>query len=426
MSNRLKPPWNTQRQRRYLRDYFHPPGSNVRIPILTAKTHLGVATSRGNRLENEDRSQVGILEMPRGRRRGAWLGDIFYFSVVDGHGGHGCADFIRNTLHSYIERADPSQISDLLQNYRDRGGYFRRFEPKSLVDLQRRLDAANKQSYVELSLQRMLARFGRGNGGVQMSMEERLELAFLKADQVFMNGATLQNAERKRDLSGAVASCALVTSSDPDQPFWTANHAELHIAHVGDTRVLLCHANSGKARAVTVNHHPDNPLESARLRKFASGFVTDSFGEERFGAVANTRAFGDVRWKRMGVSAEPFLQKLDLYAPSPKDSDVEHGPNEDSVYAYMVLVSDGVTSVASDQEIIDIVKHHTTPSKAAEAIVKFAEQLGTDDNSTCMVVRLQGWPEGVGKLVDAGVEDFTGELRGWRVEGREVGGRRRQ
>ena len=34
-------------------------------------------------------------------------------------------------------------------------------------------------------------------------------------------------------------------------------------------------------------------------------FMTDSFGEERFVALANTRAFGDVDYKEVGVTAEP-------------------------------------------------------------------------------------------------------------------------
>ena len=33
-------------------------------------------------------------------------------------------------------------------------------------------------------------------------------------------------------------------------------------------------------------------------------FMTDSFGE-RFVALANTRAFGDVDYKEVGVTAEP-------------------------------------------------------------------------------------------------------------------------
>ena len=109
----------------------------------------------------------------------------------------------------------------------------------------------------------------------------------------------------------------------------------------------------------------------------------DSFGEERFGSLANTRSFGDASHKFLGVTAEPEVTRRQL-----KGSD----------WAFMVLCSDGVSGVLSNQEIVDIVKESTTPEEGARHVVEFAEEAagisdGGGDNSTCMVIRLGGWED---------------------------------
>ena len=219
-----------------------------------------------------------------------------------------------------------------------------------------------------------------------MSIEQRLSLGFLEADLSFLK-------EYPDDESGACVSVAMITSND-DLPFWDSRNAEVHVAHVGDTRVLLCHCETGHALTLTPMHHPASTIEADRLRKYARSIATDAFGQERFGLLANTRSFGDSRMKRMGVSAEPDVSTIKL------------GSGIDE-YAFIVLCTDGITSVTSDQEIVDIVKGSKEPSDAAKAIIAFAESLGTDDNSTCLVVRLSGW--------GTKMPDHTKDMRDWRV-----------
>ena len=73
--------------------------------------------------------------------------------------------------------------------------------------------------------------------------------------------------------------------------------------------------------------------------------------------LANTRAFGDKQSKRLGVSAEPEIRRVEL------------GPAE---HSFLVLVSDGVSGTLSDQEIVDIVKEAKTPEQGAKDVVSFA------------------------------------------------------
>lgn len=181
-----------------------------------------------------------------------------------------------------------------------------------------------------------------------------------------------------RFQGGSTASVALISTPTPT-PFWhPASPATIITAHCGDTRVLLCRVSDGQSVTMTTNHHPSSPVEATRLRRYAATFVTDSFGEERVLGLANTRAFGDISSKRIGVSAEPEIRTLDMQA---------------SEYSFLVLVSDGVTGALEDQEIVDVVKEARTPEQASKDLVGLATGIGGGqaDNATALVVRLGGW-----------------------------------
>jgi len=251
-----------------------------------------------------------------------------------------------------------------------------------------------------------------------------LEYAFLKADYDFVyaqvnkddqdivksDGAINANeilgqpSRLKRQVGGpnrfkggSTCSVAMISTPTP-MPYWNpASPATLITSHVGDTRILLCDTATGQAVPTTSNHHPNHPKEAERMRRYAATFVTDSFGEERVQGLANTRSFGDMASKRIGVSAEPEITRIDM---SPAQ------------YAFMVLVSDGVSGTLGDQEIVDIVKEAKTPEQASKDVVSFATEVSTEgDNATAIVVRLGGWERrsegGVGSL-------GTKELRDWR------------
>ncbi|CCF42978.1 protein phosphatase 1K [Colletotrichum higginsianum] len=121
----------------------------------------------------------------------------------------------------------------------------------------------------------------------------------------------------------------------------------------------------------------------------------DSFGEDRIAGLANSRAFGDMRSKRIGVSAEPEITR------------VEVGPAE---YSFLVLMSDGISGTLSDQEIVDVIKEARTPEEGAKNVVNYATEVSHDgDNATCLVVRLGGWERrsegGVGSLGTKEIRD---------------------
>lgn len=82
------------------------------------------------------------------------------------------------------------------------------------------------------------------------------------------------------DRSGSVATIAIVHSLDePRNPFFNSEKLHLIIAHLGDTRALLCTAPEGEAVILTEKHHPEARSETDRLMRTRTGAVTDSFGE---------------------------------------------------------------------------------------------------------------------------------------------------
>ncbi|KJX93306.1 protein phosphatase 2c [Zymoseptoria brevis] len=370
---------------------------------------------------------------------------VFYFGVFDGHGGSECSEFLRERLHGYIEESallfgmestlqesgggydtsggimgemDPEDLQkSLVSSWKETvGGYFKRFRPEYFPALARD-DAAQAHdpssietvltyAFLKADLDFTTAQATKHtkevNEQAQQAQRSSIDDPVL-SDRPLNDNDVLSNPDRPasqnlrtrpasrgsspdlnapiggntRFKGGSTASIVLVSTPSPT-PFWNPSSPSTIIAaHVGDTRILLCQTKDGAAIPLTSNHHPSLPTEATRLRRYATSFVTDSFGEERVLGLANTRAFGDVGSKRIGVSAEPQITTIQLPPAG---------------YAFMVLVSDGISGHLEDQEIVDIVKEARTPVEASHKLVSFAvETAGEADNATALVVRLGGW-----------------------------------
>ena len=375
---------------------------------------------------------------------------VFYFGVFDGHGGNECSDYLREKLHESIEDtaekyglestlgskkkddgaiAEPAEASsqsacknetgdtpnlsqydfsptpttsslqaNLIKAWRETvGGYFRRFKPDVLTTTSKpSIVTILTHAFLQTDLSFLLAQIRRSN---QATDAVRSDAPLNALDSLYSPSHFPSSDPQppKPFKGGSTASIALISTPTPT-PFWhPSTPSTLYTAHCGDTRILLCRVSDGAAVPLTTDHHPSAPMESDRLRRYAATFITDSFGEERMSGLANTRAFGDMGSKRMGVSAEPEIRHLELL------------PGE---YAFMVLVSDGVSGTLRDQEIVDVVKEARTPEVGARDVVGFATEVSAEgDNATALVVRLGGWErrgEGGGGSLG------TREAREWR------------
>ncbi|KAH8120113.1 phosphatase 2C-like domain-containing protein [Phellopilus nigrolimitatus] len=359
------------------------PGGQLRIPLGSPKV-IGIAESRGVRRQQEDSHQFATLILnPEELRLSVkksfgidWdphaVGDAFarqvlFVGIYDGHGGQAISLFLHQHLHGLFESVDKSQIPELYAWMKELGGYFKRFRGGVL--------------------QPWIAQPACQN---ELDLEARATLAFLSADRIVSEGHESKSC-------GATASVALLHSLDaPATPFFSAKQVALTVAHVGDTRVLLCSTDGGRVFRMTQDHHAETLEEAARLRRMGSSrLIMDSYGETRWmGALANTRGcgIGDMQFKPFGVTAEPEVRTKLL-----------HGHE----WAYIVFVTDGISSVLSDAEIVDLARNAKDPRVAAKAILDFADEIGSDDNLTAIVVPLAGW----GKVSGP---DRTKELREYR------------
>lgn len=384
--------------------------SRLRVPLLKSPSHFGHFSSRVNRMYNEDRYSAGVLTVD-GRT-------IFNFSVFDGHGGTQCLSFLADTLAQTVEDTtlpgDAAAQTSMFRDYaRNVGGYWKRWY-KHRADNVAAMAAAGPQVQRLAHLQ------------VADDMMLRLPLAFLQTDYRFFN--------QEDNALGSTCLLVFLETVHAEVPgevkpaaenyyFNRKTVSKLSVAHVGDTKAILVDRN-GLAHALTELHHPLNPVEARRLRKYSgSYFMTDSFGEERFVSLANTRAFGDLDFKQMGVTAEPDVSQyivgdaatiLHLLTAEEAREATVGGLGGDE--AFLVLCTDGITNEITDQEIADIVMANynlrgslkATPQFCAQEVVHFVEYIGGDDNATCLVVRLNGWGQWP-------VVDRTGELRQERL-----------
>ncbi|KAL5534436.1 hypothetical protein ACEPAG_898 [Sanghuangporus baumii] len=354
------------------------PGGVLRIP-LSSPNVIGIAESRGVRRQQEDSHQFASLtlepeELHLSVKKSfgidwdpsdvgkEFAGQVVFVGIYDGHGGQAVSLFLHQNLHGIFESVDVSQVPDVFEWTKEHGGYFRRYRGGVLQPWLKHPPSMQK-----------------------MDLEARATLAFLEADRLCHEAKTC----------GATASIALLHSLDvPATPFFASQTVALTVAHVGDTRVLLCATDGGEVTRMTHDHHAETPVEATRLRRWGnSGLVMDSFGETRWmGALANTRGIGDMEYKPYGVTAEPEVTTKLLNGPE---------------WAYMVLVTDGISSVLSDAEIVDLARYGKTPKDSAKVILDFADEIGSDDNMTAMVVPLAGWGNITGP-------DQTKELREYR------------
>ena len=374
---------------------------------------------------------------------------VFYFGVFDGHGGSECSEFLRDRLHGYLEEASllfgmesslrseqsskgasaeggvmGGQDADDLQKslvstWREMvGGYFKRFKPQYFPAVAEEKEKTTQNSssietvltyaFLKADLDFTTAQASKHNEDSQAKQKQQSSNPSaddpVLSDRPLNDNDVLYHPDRPasqnlrtrphsrgsspdlnapiggstRFKGGSTASIALISTPSPT-PFWhPSTPGTLIAAHVGDTRILLCRTSDGAAVPLTMNHHPSAPTEARRLQRYAASFVTDSFGEERVLGLANTRAFGDIGSKRVGVSAEPQITRMELPPAG---------------YAFIVLVTDGVSGHLEDQEIVDVVKESRTPAQAAEALTSFAVEVADDDadNATAVVVRLGGW-----------------------------------
>ncbi|CAH2067799.1 unnamed protein product [Thlaspi arvense] len=145
----------------------------------------------------------------------------------------------------------------------------------------------------------------------------------------------------------------------------------LWIANVGDSRAIV--SRRGKARQISVDHDPDDDTERNMIES-KGGFVTNRPGDVARvnGLLAVSRVFGDKNLKRY-LNTEPEIKDVSI----------------DSHTDILILASDGISKVMSNQEAVDIAKKLKDPKEAAKQLIAEALKRNSKDDISCIVVRFR-------------------------------------
>ncbi|KAL2328188.1 hypothetical protein Fmac_021615 [Flemingia macrophylla] len=182
--------------------------------------------------------------------------------------------------------------------------------------------------------------------------ESAVKRAYLETDESILE----QELELGRGGSTAVTAILI-------------NGEKLVVANVGDSRAVIC--ENGKARQLSIDHEPRKEKKSIERR---GGFVSNIPGDvpRVDGQLAVARAFGD-RSLKMHLSSEPdvFVQEVDQHTE------------------FLILASDGIWKVMSNQEAVDSIRHIKDAQAAAKYLIEEAVSKKSKDDISCIVVRFQ-------------------------------------
>ena len=117
------------------------------------------------------------------------------------------------------------------------------------------------------------------------------------------------------------------------------------------------------------DHKPDQSDERERIEN-AGGFVMWAGTWRVGGVLAVSRSFGD-RLLKEYVIADPEIQEEKI----------------DDSLEFLILASDGLWDVFSNEEAVAVVKEVEDPEESTKKLVGEAIKKGSADNITCVVVR---------------------------------------
>lgn len=194
-----------------------------------------------------------------------------------------------------------------------------------------------------------------------LSPVEALEATFslidgrlLKEDYIYNSGST----------------CVLGLYEDGTHNMWSA--------HVGDSRMMIKHQDTITA---TEDHTPVNEIE--RIQRTGCSLYGGTRIMCGYHILAVSRAFGDTHFKpEPGTAPEHVFPEYTCVVATPTIT--HHVVNEGDV---AVLVTDGVTNVMSNEEIMMVALAHDDADTAAKIITELALSKGTRDNVCTMVVQ---------------------------------------
>ncbi|XP_022697979.1 protein phosphatase 1L-like isoform X1 [Varroa jacobsoni] len=191
------------------------------------------------------------------------------------------------------------------------------------------------------------------------SMQDILRQEILRVDEAF-----IKESKKKRDYSGTTCLVAVILGDT------------LIVANVGDSRGVMA-TDKGRAVPLSFDHKPQQTKEHKRIQD-AGGFISFNGVWRVAGILATSRAIGDHPLKdRNLVTAEPDILTFNLTQ--------QQG-------SFIVLASDGLWDIFSNEEAIAFVRQRSSLAGAGKELAKRAFEKGSQDNITVLVIDLSKYP----------------------------------
>ncbi|KAH3762844.1 protein serine/threonine phosphatase 2C family protein [Pelomyxa schiedti] len=157
----------------------------------------------------------------------------------------------------------------------------------------------------------------------------------------------------------------------------------LYIANLGDCRAVLCRGEV--AEQLTEDHKPQRQDEAKRIKEAGGSLYRDGQGTLRVqrggicrSFLAVTRAIGDYEFK----------VPKQVISPIPDVSCVHLQPDD----SFVVIASDGIWDILTNQEAINVAKQYTDPYEASTNVVQAAIDKNpgaSTENMSVIVVRFE-------------------------------------
>lgn len=212
---------------------------------------------------------------------------------------------------------------------------------------------------------------GHLGDSVPAYLQKNLFANILKEEEFWTNpGTSISKAYERTDTAILSHSPDLGRGGSTAVTAILINGRKLWVANVGDSRAVLSHR--GQAIQLTIDHEPNTERDSIEDR---GGFVSNMPGDVARvnGQLAVSRAFGDKNLKTH-LRSDPDVTNADI----------------DAGNELLILASDGLWKVMSNQEAVDIAKKIKDPQKAAKQLVAEALNRESKDDISCIIVRFQG------------------------------------
>ena len=288
------------------------------------------------------------------------------FGLYDGHGGQEiaryCKEYMNSNLKNQFERIHKliqTINEELLANYKERKNNKEKI----------------KETYIDSNLK--TKRFS--------DLIKESETKFINNIKLFIKSAFWATDEGSKSLknsnAGSTASLIFIIqffTYDNNSVFSSKIKEEeiklipikkriIFSSNIGDSSSYMVDENND-VKAISEEHTCSNPNEDMR--------ICSSGGRILYGRVMGelivTRAFGDHKLKKFGVSSEPFTF-----------SKVLTNSNK-----WIIMASDGIWDTINRYDLICNTKNVNSSEEMNKYLVKLAKTRGSKDNISCFVIKL--------------------------------------